>query len=554
MPPNGSGPKDKVDQELDDLGLEYGRYLQQVVSALEADKEFSAKLENASVEAIKSGSIADQLHFVDHNIRSKLDELKRIELERLHKLTMREKMLKQKLEHDPSGNKGKDNHHLDKENPHSFEVEDLHRLILAATRDLEAIDSKRKQEFKEYEMKKELEFRSQLAQAANESERASLIQSHEEAIKRHSDHPRVHHPGSRAQLEEVWQEEDHLPKNEFDPKTFFSLHDLNGDGYLDVQEVEALLSLEVRKLYDPKHNPEAEDDPREMMEEFHRMREHIYKEADKDRDGLISRKEFLDLTSSSDFESKEKEGWNDIGSDPSAATRGHFSEQELSQYYERLHHRQQQQQQQMMMMQQGQRQGLHAQQAQQYYGYEHAPPPPEYYAGHHPSGGAGQQQQQQYGSQGSHHPQFVPLQHPGQGAQHHQQQQQQYNGQQHPGQQQQQQQHYQQYLHEQQVNYNGQVYGMPQDHQQQQQLLAAQQQQAQQHHQQQQQQQAGLPTTTTTTSCSCCTSCCCPCCTCSRQQQQELEMKDEEEEGKKKITSERTSKEGMLMIMMMMMS
>lgn len=128
------GPKDKIDQELDDLGmtlhvivsslphspsssqptgLEYGRYLQQVVSALEADKDFSAKLENASVQDIKSGVIADQLHFVDHSVRSKLDELKRIEIERLHRLTMKEKALKERLEHG----------HVDtRNNPHSFEV------------------------------------------------------------------------------------------------------------------------------------------------------------------------------------------------------------------------------------------------------------------------------------------------------------------------------------------------------------------------------------------------------------------------------------------------
>lgn len=41
------------------------------------------------------------------------------------------------------------------------------------------------------------------------------------------------------------------------------------------------------------------------MEEYHRMREHIYKEADTNRDGLISRKEFLDFTSRIEFEKDE---------------------------------------------------------------------------------------------------------------------------------------------------------------------------------------------------------------------------------------------------------
>lgn len=329
-------------------------------------------------------------------------------------------------------------------------MEDLHRLILAATKDLEAIDAKRKLDFKEYEMQKELQFRAQLASAANETERVHLLQARDQALKRHADHPRVHHPGSRAQLEQVWAEQDHLPKNDFDPKTFFSLHDLNGDGYLDVQEVEALLSLEVRKLYDPKHNPEAEDDPREMMEEFHRMREHIYREADKDRDGLISRHEFLLLTTGPDFESKDKEGWQDIGSDPSSAHKGGWDEHELARYYERMH-----KQQQMMMAGQQQQQQHHQQQVpqhlqqqqQQAYYYDHLPPPADYYGYQHDAA-AGMQQQPQP------QPQFVPQQHMQQQQYHPQQQQQGQQYQQHNPQQQQQ-------HHEQTVNFHGQVYGMP---------------------------------------------------------------------------------------------
>ncbi len=34
----------------------------------------------------------------------------------------------------------------------------------------------------------------------------------------------VHHPGSKQQLEEVWEEQDHMNKNDFNPKTFFVMH------------------------------------------------------------------------------------------------------------------------------------------------------------------------------------------------------------------------------------------------------------------------------------------------------------------------------------------
>lgn len=38
--------------------------------------------------------------------------------------------------------------HLDHENPHTFEIEDLKRLILKTSHDLHEIDEKRKKEFK----------------------------------------------------------------------------------------------------------------------------------------------------------------------------------------------------------------------------------------------------------------------------------------------------------------------------------------------------------------------------------------------------------------------
>lgn len=132
---------------------------------------------------------------------------------------------------------------------------------------MEEIDRKRREDFKKYEMKKELDYRARLA-TLNETQRLEEIKRHDESLKRHSDHPKVHHPGSKAQLEQVWEEKDHLPKQEFDPKTFFALHDVNSDGYLDPQEVEALLSLEIQKIYDPKGRS-PDDDPNEVCPFVH---------------------------------------------------------------------------------------------------------------------------------------------------------------------------------------------------------------------------------------------------------------------------------------------
>jgi len=52
-----------------DLGIEYNRYLQEVVQVLESDPDFRKKLEDADVDKIRDGSIADELDFVHHNVR-----------------------------------------------------------------------------------------------------------------------------------------------------------------------------------------------------------------------------------------------------------------------------------------------------------------------------------------------------------------------------------------------------------------------------------------------------------------------------------------------------
>lgn len=62
--------------------------MKEVVGLLESDPEFRKKLDSASEADIRSGKIAQELELVDHNVRTKLDELKRSELERLRGLAM----------------------------------------------------------------------------------------------------------------------------------------------------------------------------------------------------------------------------------------------------------------------------------------------------------------------------------------------------------------------------------------------------------------------------------------------------------------------------------
>lgn len=148
--------KEKTEETgLEELGIEYERYLKEVIDVLESDPEFKRKLEAAEETDIRTGKIAHELEFVDHNVRSKLDEVKRAELERLRHLAQREYELTNDI--DVEHMKIRPPEHLDHDNPHTFEINDLKKLIHKVTSDLNEADKKRREEFKEYEMQKEFE-------------------------------------------------------------------------------------------------------------------------------------------------------------------------------------------------------------------------------------------------------------------------------------------------------------------------------------------------------------------------------------------------------------
>lgn len=97
--------------------------------------------------------LATQLTFVKHSVRSRLDELKRMELKRLNELERRLDLLKAKR-----GDKDvpevvqrmADRTHIDHENPSSFEIDDLDKLIRRSVADLENIDDQQQEEFKKW--------------------------------------------------------------------------------------------------------------------------------------------------------------------------------------------------------------------------------------------------------------------------------------------------------------------------------------------------------------------------------------------------------------------
>lgn len=307
----------EVPEENGDTGLYYDRYLREVIEVLETDPHFREKLQTANTEDIKNGRLSKELDLVSHHVRTRLDELKRQEVSRLRML------LKAKLDSTNVQTLQMDHasllkqfEHLDPHNQ-NFEAKDLELLISTATKDLENYDAERHEEFKRYEMLKEHERREYL-KSLDQEKREKEEKRLQDLKEKHRQHPRVNAPGSVAQLREVWEETDGLDPQEFNPKTFFKLHDTNEDGVLDEQELEALFTKELEKVYDPKNE---EDDMMEMEEERLRMREHVMKNVDTNKDRLVSLEEFLKSTEKREFNNPKE--WETLDTQPA------YTEEEL---------------------------------------------------------------------------------------------------------------------------------------------------------------------------------------------------------------------------------
>ncbi|EFP06551.1 CRE-NUCB-1 protein [Caenorhabditis remanei] len=298
----------------------YTKYLEEVVKILESDPKFNERLKNMKEDDIKAGNIADHIDDLPQEVFDKLHKAKFDEIERLRKQieeqikvgNLSESFLPttNKFQLDGGAHNIKMPDHLDVQELEKFHKEDLRKLIQKTVADMNAMDDQRKEDFKQYEMKKQAEEDHKLAQMTPEDREKAKLE-HEESIKRHNDHEKLKHPGSKDQLQEVWEESDHLEKDQYDPKTFFALHDLNGDGFWNDFELESLFQLELEKMYN-ETNPD--DDMKERAEEMYRMREHVMKQIDVNQDRMISMEEFLnDADNQNSNPPKQQEAWEDLG-------------------------------------------------------------------------------------------------------------------------------------------------------------------------------------------------------------------------------------------------
>jgi len=117
-------PKKEEKKSTDEDLPEYARYLRQVVEILEKDEDYVKKLMNASDDDLRSGKVADDLDFVKHDVRTKLDELKRQEIER-------QRQIRRQMNDHQAGFKEREhwNPVFDDENPDFFTPDDFKKLL-----------------------------------------------------------------------------------------------------------------------------------------------------------------------------------------------------------------------------------------------------------------------------------------------------------------------------------------------------------------------------------------------------------------------------------------
>jgi len=275
---------------------EYFRYVLKVIKVLEKDPTFYERSESFSEAEVREGKLTDGLYeLLQSDTKEKLDHLKKKEIEHQENLLADNRLHMAEAER----NEWNPIHHGD-EDKGSFTQVDLTKLLSRFNDIATVLDEKRKAKFKKYVMKKEIDRRDGLKDKSEEEKAEAEKKFKEHKTKRHA---KMHQPGHKEQMKEVWEKMDGLDPESFDYKTFFNMHDKNSDDFLDKFELETLFLKDLDKVYDEE---DPDTDPNERNEEMERMREYAMNNIDVDQDGLISLKEFMRETTDKDFEMDEE--------------------------------------------------------------------------------------------------------------------------------------------------------------------------------------------------------------------------------------------------------
>lgn len=272
-----------ADESVIPTKTEYERYLDQVLLVFKNDDKIKSVLMGASSADIKNGIVERTLSRLHPDIRTKLDEVKRSIISEY----------KQKLK------KAKLDDTIPKE-LYKFSDDDLKHLLKERQERLQSMDETRRKQFHKYELEKELKHKMML-RAMNEYDRKVQEALDKENVdKKKENQKKLAHPGNKKSMEEAWVN-DGFDKESFNPKTFFKLHDLNGDNEWDPFELEAVFEREVEALFEGLNDI----DEREKSEEVSRMREHVVKHLDTNEDGMVQLSEFLAFAKGKEFDHED---------------------------------------------------------------------------------------------------------------------------------------------------------------------------------------------------------------------------------------------------------
>jgi len=273
----------RADESVIPTKTEYERYLDQVLLVFKNDEKIKTILMGATSADIKNGIVERTLSRIHPDIRTKLDEVKRSIISEY-----KQKLKKAKLD---------DNIPKDL---YKFSDDDLKHLLKERQERLKSMDETRRKQFHKYELEKELKHKMML-RAMNEYDRkVQEALDAENVDKMKENQKKLHHPGNKKAMEEAWMA-DGFDKESFNPKTFFKLHDLNGDNEWDPFELEAVFEKEVEALFEGLNDI----DEREKSEEVSRMREHVVKHLDANEDGMVGLEEFLAFAKGKEFDHED---------------------------------------------------------------------------------------------------------------------------------------------------------------------------------------------------------------------------------------------------------
>eukprot|EP00039_Didymoeca_costata_P018094 m.332093 g.332093 ORF g.332093 m.332093 type:complete len:548 (-) comp16877_c0_seq1:1645-3288(-) len=303
---------DSEKDQKDDFDAEYQRYIKELTKDLEEDHDKRANLikvlsemESNKPNAMQKDEkvVLEIAREIQHreDARSRLEEQQRELVEHQRRTAVHAQLREEGIESkaDAFDFADEDNKLFLEPNVDTGKLMDL---VHKRADKLGEIDHERRRAFIQHEMIRLLEFKEKVEQLTDPNEKLKLVQLHDQATA-FLNHTKGHEPAQKAQLEEVW-EEDGLDKDAFDPKTLFKMHDINGDGILDIKELEALFFKEASEL----HN--GTDDPMIVREEMARMREFTLKKADQNGDDMIDLDEWQKLTNSDTFD-QDKE-WEPV--------------------------------------------------------------------------------------------------------------------------------------------------------------------------------------------------------------------------------------------------